>query len=167
MKSLACTATALAAASFAMSASFADEPLRLNPFGDPFIQVTNALPCPAPRGPAYTDAAMRQEAHYRAERGTSCWLEGRCREPNAYLYDGRIAQLAVAALRADVALADSAIWLIAERRFVYLQGCVTRADQVDRAQAIVRQASDVDIVIAALSVPGEAPRYPLSAQPQR
>jgi len=150
-----------------IAAAVADEPLRLNPFGDPFIQVTSALHCPAPRGPAYTNAAMRQEAHYRAERGTSCWLEGRCSEPNAYLYDERIANSAVAALRADVALAESAIWLIAERRFVYLQGCVSSAGQIERAQALVRQVADVDVVIPALSVPGEAPRYPLATQLQR
>ncbi|HEX6705783.1 MAG TPA: BON domain-containing protein [Albitalea sp.] len=136
------------------------EPLLLNPFHDPFEQATVATPCPAPRGPAYTEAQRNQEAHYRVERGTSCWLAGQCSEPNAYRYDERIAQAAVGALRADAALAGSAIWVIAERRFVYLQGCVGDAAQAARAEAVVKAVADVQLVIPALSLPGEKPRYP-------
>ena len=138
------------------------EPLRLNPFNDPFVQATSRLACPAPRGPAYSDTEIRQEAHYRAERGTSCWLAGKCSEPNAYRYDARIAETVVAALRADATLAESSIWVIAERRFVYLQGCVAKATQAARAESIVRRAPEVEVVIPMLAAPGEAPRYPLA-----
>jgi hypothetical protein len=140
----------------------AAEPLLLNPFNDPFVQATHGRPCPAPRGPAYTEAQRLQEGHYRVERGTSCWLAGQCSEPNAYRYDARIAEAAVAALRGDPALAaGSSIWIIGERRFVYLQGCVADAGQAARAEAVVKAVPDVQLVIPSLSLPGEAARYPL------
>ena len=143
-----------------------EDPLVLNPFNDPFVQATAGRACPAPRGPAYTEAQRNQEAHYRIERGTSCWLAGECSEPNAYRYDARIADAVVAALRADAQLADSALWVIAERRFVYLQGCARDAAQAALAEAIVKAAPDVQVVVPAISVPGQAPRYPL-ALPRR
>ncbi|WP_280153367.1 BON domain-containing protein [Piscinibacter sp. XHJ-5] len=136
--------------------------LSLNPFNDPFVQATRDRPCPAPRGPAYTEAQRLQEAHYRVERGTSCWLAGQCSEPNAYRYDARIAEAAVAALRGDAAVsAGTSIWVIAERRFVYLQGCIADAAQAARAEAIVKALPDVQLVIPSLSLPGEGPRYPV------
>jgi hypothetical protein len=140
-----------------------DEALQLNPFNDPFVQATHGRACPAPRGPAYTATQRNQEAHYRVERGTSCWLAGTCSEPNAYRYDARIADAVVAALRADASLADTAIWVIAERRFVYLQGCVGGASQAERAEAIASATPDVQIVIPLLSAPAQAPRYPLAS----
>ena len=143
-----------------------DEPLILNPFNDPFVQATAGRACPAPRGPAYTETQRNQEAHYRVERGTSCWLAGQCSEPNAYRYDTRIADAVVAALRADPQLSDSTLWVIAERRFVYLQGCVRDAAQAARAEAIAKAAPDVQVVIPSIGVGREAPRYPL-AQPAR
>jgi hypothetical protein len=142
------------------------EPLMLNPFNDPFVLATAGRACPTPRGPAYTETQRNQEAHYRIERGTSCWLAGQCSEPNAYRYDARIADAAVAALRADAALADSSLWVIAERRFVYLQGCTRDAAQAARAEAIVKAVPDVQVVIPSISVGTYAPRYPL-AQPPR
>jgi len=145
------------------SAPADDEPLLLNPFNDPFVQATRGMHCPVPRGPAYTEAQRNQEAHYRVERGTSCWLAGQCSEPNAYRYDARIADAALAALRGDAALAGSSIWLIAERRFVYLQGCVADPAQAARAEAVAKAVADVQLVIPALSLPGDKPRYPVAA----
>ncbi len=43
--------------------------------------------CPAPLGPLFTVDEQRREAHYRIERGTSCWLAGKCKDSNAYRYD--------------------------------------------------------------------------------
>jgi hypothetical protein len=142
-------------------AQTADAPPRMNPFNDPFVQATSGAPaCPVPRGPAYTEAEFRVEAHSRAERGTTCWLSGQCSEPNAYLYDARVAQGVVDALRADPQLAaTSSIWIIAQRRFVYLQGCVASAAEAARAEAIAAGVRDVDRVIPTLAAPGEAPRY--------
>jgi len=60
-------------------------------------------------------------------------------------------------------LAGSAIWVIAQRRFVELQGCVADAAQARRAEALVKALPDVQAVLPRLTLPGEAPAYPLAA----
>jgi hypothetical protein len=135
------------------------EPLLTNPFHDPFVQATAGRPCPAPLGPAYTEAARRAESHSRVERGTSCWLAGKCAEPNAYRYDAGNAKAVVAALQAETSLATSAIWVTAQRRFIYLEGCVADAAQAAKAEALVKTLPDVDQVIPALALPDERTPY--------
>ncbi len=142
----------------------ANEPLLMNPFNDPFVQATAGRPCPAPLGPAYTEAGRRAETHSRVERGTSCWLAGKCAEPNAYRYDAANAKAAVAALQADSSMASSAIWVTAQRRLIYLEGCVADAAQAAKAEALAKAAPDIDQVIPALALPGESPPY-ARAQP--
>jgi hypothetical protein len=139
----------------------------LNPFGDPFVQATNGRPCSAPLGPAYSEAERRVEAHSRAERGTTCWLAGLCAEPNAYRYDAANAEAAVGALRGDAVLATSAIWVTAQRRFIYLEGCVADAAQAARAETVVKALADVDRVIPALALPGERSPYAVAASASR
>ena len=133
--------------------------LLMNPFGDPFVAATRGRPCAAPLGPAYTERERTAETHSRAERGTSCWLSGQCRLPNSYRYDAQNAADAVAALRGDAALATSAIWVTAQRRFIYLEGCVNDAAQAARAEAAVAALPDVERVIPALALPGESASY--------
>ena len=158
-----------AAVLFATTPAFApaDPPRLLNPFNDPFIQATAGRPCPAPLGPAYTEAELRVEAHSRIERDTTCWLQGLCAEPNAYRYDAANAIAAVVALRRDPALAGTTIWLTAQRRFVYLEGCVADLAQARRAEALVQALPDVDRVIPALALPGEKPPYAVAAPASR
>ena len=61
---------------------------RQNFLGDPFVQLTSGLAyCPVPEGPLLTEAEVRAEMHARVERGISCFMAGRCRLHNAYLYD--------------------------------------------------------------------------------
>jgi len=139
------------------------EPLLMNPFNDPFMQATSGRPCPMPLGPAYTETARRVEAHSRIERGTSCWLAGKCAEPNVYRYDAANGSAAVAALRAEGSLAASAIWVTAQRRFIYLEGCVADAAQATKAEAVVRALPDIDRVIPALALPGERTPYARAA----
>ena len=68
-----------------------DDEAAFNRFNDPFVQVTSGLAdCPKQEGPRITGAQMQSESHGRAERGTSCFRSGRCRLPNAYLYDREI-----------------------------------------------------------------------------
>ena len=133
----------------AATSALAADALLLNPFGDPFVQATSGRSCPAPLGPAYTDANRLAESHSRIERGTSCWLAGKCTEPNAYRYDAPNAKAAVAALRAEPSLAASAIWVTA---------------QAAKAEALARATPDVDQVIPALALPGERAPY-ARAQP--
>ena len=151
----------LAALAVLLSASAGSaEPLKLNPFNDPFIVATSGgRTCPVPLGPAYTEAQVREQSHHRAERGTTCWLEGRCAEPNAYRGDARIAQAVAEALRAEAALADTRIWVTVERAFVSLEGCVNDPAQAQLAEDITKRTDGVQLVLPMLSRPGEPPRY--------
>jgi hypothetical protein len=73
---------------------------RSNLFNDPFVQVTAGMPaCPVPAPPGVTPQEARELAHDRAQRGVSCWLDGRCRLPNSYLYDAEIIPRVQQALR--------------------------------------------------------------------
>ena len=77
------------------------EPLK-NHYNDPFVQVTKAIAaCPQPRGPFMTAREAQAEAHPRIERGTTCFMAGKCKEPNAYRYDTKDAE------HAEVAVVDA------------------------------------------------------------
>lgn len=152
---LATTVVAGVAAAFAQTAT--------NHFDDPFLRATSALPgCPEPAGPRYTPEQVREEAHSRAQHGTSCYHSGRCRLPNAYLYDKEIAPRAVQYLQRDDRLADSSVWITVQRRIVFLQGCVKTRGQAETMERSVGLIDDVMGVVNQLSAPGEAPKYPLA-----
>ena len=126
---------------------------RRNWFDDPFLVATQGLPgCPAPDPPLLTESQMQQEAHYRAERGTSCWVSGRCRLPNAYLYDKEIAPRVVQAINVSRKFADTSVWVEGQRRWVWLKGCVSTPAQAAELERLVRQIDDVESVITQLMV---------------
>jgi hypothetical protein len=106
------------------------EDKRVNRGNDPFFRISSAIPgCPEPLGPLETQQEWLDEAHYRIERGNSCWLEGRCRLPNGYLYDKEIAE-AVGRRLSNISYAthwrdSTTLWLMLQRRFIYVQGCVS------------------------------------------
>ena len=133
----------------------ADPPRLLNPFNDPFLQATAGRPCPAPLGPAYTEAERRVEAHSRVERGTTCWLAGLCAEPNAYRYD------------AANAIAATTYSLTPHRRLTYFFGAAADAAAAFAAEALVKALADVDRVIPALALPGEKPPYAVAGAASR
>ncbi|MCG3189981.1 MAG: hypothetical protein LKCHEGNO_02532 [Burkholderiaceae bacterium] len=147
-----------ALAALALAAG-ADDAQRRNWFDDPFVQVTAAMPaCPAPDPPLLTEEQMSREAHYRAERGTSCYRAGRCRLPNAYLYDKEIAPRVAKAITVDGRFADTSVWIEGQRRWVWLKGCVARAEQKAALEQLVRGIDDVEQVIDQLQVgTGAAP----------
>jgi hypothetical protein len=90
LSALKSSCVALAVATGAFGAAQAQE-ARRNAFDDPFVVVTEGLAgCPPAEGPLLTEDQIRAEAHDRAQRGTSCWLAGRCRLHNAYLFDKEI-----------------------------------------------------------------------------
>jgi hypothetical protein len=128
-----------------------------NHYNDPFVQVTSAIKaCPPPRGPFMTAKEAQAEAHPRIERGTTCFMSGKCKEPNAYRYDARIgtaAQAAVAdALRTTPSLAQSSVWLTVQRRFVFVHGCVARRGDVLRWERILKAVPEVEYVGVDLAV---------------
>jgi hypothetical protein len=137
---------------------------RRNAFDDPFLPVTSALPgCPVPRGPGYTEEEVRQEAHVRAQHGTSCYRVGRCRLPNSYLYDKEIIPRVQQYLRMDGRFDDTSVWILGERRLVTLMGCVRTAKQKEEMERTVLLVDDVMGVINQLTVgTREAPRYPVA-----
>lgn len=137
---------------------------RRNAFDDPFLQVTSALPgCPVPRPPGYTGEEIRKEEHVRAQHGTSCYLSGRCRLPNSYLYDKEIIPRVQQYIRRDGRFGDTSIWVLGQRRIVTLQGCVRTPQQAQELERTVLLVDDVMGVVNLLMVgTGGQPRYPLA-----
>lgn len=146
----------LAVALIVSTLAHADE-ARENRGHDPFIQVSSALPgCTAPPGPFETEQEWLDEAHYRIERGNSCWLAGRCRLSNSYDYDQEIAASVTRRLNALNASFQwrekTTLWLTIQRRFIYVDGCVPR--DFDRSHFIsaLGETADVDKVIDRITV---------------
>jgi len=126
---------------------------RANYFNDPFVQITRGIAdCPVPEGPMITESEMRTQAHVRVERGTRCFLSGRCRLPNSYLYDKEIIPRVEKAVLADGRFADTSVWAEGQRRWVLLKGCVRSKDQAEALQQLVRGLDDVEEVINQLVV---------------
>jgi hypothetical protein len=160
-------ADALAAS--AASAAVAPPLERKNWFNDPFFALSHALPgCAVPLGPLMTRAQMEDDAHYRVERGTTCWLAHKCTKPNSYMYDQPIAE-AIRAHFADSRQFDgTSLWITVQRRFVYAEGCAPAS--FDR-QALRRQLEaipDVEQVFIRVGTGASAPApYKTLAAPDR
>jgi hypothetical protein len=128
-----------------------------NHYNDPFFQVTNGIAhCPQPKGPFMTLKEANAEAHPRIERGTTCFMSGKCKEPNAYRYDARIggaSKLAVEnAVKKTPSLARTSVWLTVQRRFIFAQGCVANAKDIARWEALLKRVPEVDYVSVELAV---------------
>lgn len=159
-------ARSLAVLSVVLLAATAPAQERRNAFDDPFLQVTSALPgCPAPRPPGYTEEEIRNEAHVRAQHGTSCYRVGRCRLPNSYLYDKEIVPRVQQYLRMDGRFDDTTVWVLGERRIVTLMGCVKTRAQAEQMEKAVLLVDDVMGVANFLMVgTREPPRYPTAGK---
>lgn len=129
-----------------------------NWYNDPFFALSSAPgACAQPLGPRMTKAEADDDAHYRVERGTTCWLAHQCSKPNSYLYDAGIAQAIRTQFKDDASLAGTSLWITVQRRFVYAEGCA--GAQFDRA-ALERRLSaiaDVEQVFVRVSVDPHAP----------
>ena len=156
-----------AAVAHAQASAAASAPAeRRNWFDDPFVQATHGLPgCPIPDPPLLTEPEMQHETHWRAERGTSCYRSGRCRLPNAYLYDKEIAPRVVKAIDAAGTFENTSVWVEGQRRWVWLKGCVSTPEQAAELERMVRLIDDVEAVIPQLIVgttmPAGTPVYRL------
>lgn len=132
-----------------------------NWYNDPFFALSAAQrACPQPLGPSMTKAEADDDAHYRVERGTTCWLAHKCTKPNSYLYDADIAQAIRTQFKDDATLAGTSLWITVQRRFVYAEGCA--GANFDRA-ALERRLSaipDVEQVFVRISAdPRAKPPY--------
>lgn len=141
--------------------------VQVNPFHDPFFQLSADLPdCAEPAPPGYTVDEMRQEEHWRVEQGNSCFVAGRCRYANSYLYDPDIAVALRAALRDSPMLRGTSVWVLVQGRVVQYFGCVSRRGQIPPLEAAARRLPDVQGTLSRLSV-GVTPRPPYPRQPAR
>lgn len=149
-------------------AARAQTPPRSNFFDDPFVRITSGIAaCPVPAGPLYTAQEVRQEEHIRSQKGVSCYMAGRCRLPNAYLYDKEIIPRVALAVHADGRFEDTSVWALGQRRLVYLMGCVQTGQQSRDLQALVGRIDDVEGVINQL-MPGAGGQAPYElAEPAR
>ncbi|SCC94298.1 Transport-associated protein (modular protein) [Thiomonas sp. X19] len=137
----------------------------INPFHDPFEQATQGLAgCPVPSPPTYTQAEMQEVEHHRVERGNSCYLAGKCRLSNSFLYDRDIARALLPALRADPQLRDTSVWMLVQGRFVQLFGCVSRQEQIAHLEAVAHATPQVQAVLSDVLVGTHGkPPYPLAS----
>ena len=126
---------------------------RTNYFNDPFEQVTSGLvSCPVPEGPVISADQARSESHYRSERGTSCYQSGRCRLPNSYLYDKEIIPRVKQFILEDGRYLDTSIWVVGQRRWVTLKGCVNSDRQSQDIERSVKGVDDVEMVVNELKI---------------
>ena len=126
---------------------------RVNYFNDPFVKVTNGLAgCTQPEAPSLTPDEVRVQSHLRSERGTQCYLSGRCRLPNSYLYDHEIISRVKKAIDADGRFTDTSVWAEGQRRWVTLKGCVRAKSESEALVQLVRSIDDVEKVVNELVV---------------
>jgi hypothetical protein len=138
---------ALAAALTASAPALGEEVVR-NWFRDPFFQARDAKPdCPVPLGPYITESQRLQETHYRSERGLRCFLEKKCSKPSSYMYDADIAAAVRARFAASPALRDASLWVTAQRRFIWVEGCVASRDGERKIEMLLKDVPDIDRLI--------------------
>lgn len=143
----------------------ASEPAAGNLFHEPFFQLSHALPgCAVPRGPWVTTDDVRHDAHWRAQTGVSCYLAGKCRYMNSYLYDDGIAERVRQTFERDPRFANTSLWAHVQRRIVTLRGCVASADQVELLKSAMQGIDDVNSVLTELSV-GASSQPPYATAP--
>jgi len=146
--SLACAIATVAACAQAAGAPPAGAVLL-----DPFAQATRGFAaCPDVAPPYVSPERMRIIAHERAERGTTCALEGRCEPGGAYRRDPEVNERVRAALASERRVADTSVWITTTRKFVTLQGCVRTRAERRALVAFVRAQPGVERVLDELTV---------------
>ncbi|WP_321914370.1 BON domain-containing protein [Paraburkholderia sp. J11-2] len=141
---------------------------RKNWYNDPFFALSSAIgACPQPLGPLMTKAEADDDAHYRVERGTTCWLAHKCSKPNSYLYDADIAAAIRQQLQGDALFAGTSIWITVQRRFVYAEGCVGAGFDSAALERRLAAIADVEQVFVRVSSDphGALPYKTLSSAP--
>ena len=132
---------------------------RKNWFGDPYFQLSNAIPaCPEPLGPLMTEDEALRDSHHRSERGTRCHLEGRCRHPSSYDYDKEIAAN-IKASASSFLPRPSTLWVLVQGRRVWIYGCVADGYRRGHLEKALRAIPDVELAMEEVrkGVRGPAP----------
>jgi hypothetical protein len=143
----------------------APAPALRNWFDDPFLRVRAALKhCPVPLGPLQTSAQAAHEAHYRADRGTRCWQEGRCAHPNAYLNDQAIGQAVAERFAASRRFRRASLWITVKRGWVFVEGCVSSPRDARELSSFLAPLPSVDnVVVNVMMGTRGRPPYALAA----
>jgi hypothetical protein len=129
-----------------------------NWYNDPFFTLSQGFAdCPVPLGPLMTHAQMESDAHYRVERGTTCWLAHKCSKPNSYLYDAPIADAIHAHFTDPHAFDGTSIWIMVQRRFVYVDGCAPRSFDRHALQQELEAIPDVEQVFMRIGTDAHGP----------
>ncbi|GGC90817.1 BON domain-containing protein [Undibacterium terreum] len=136
-----------------------------NWFNDPFFQVSSAIAaCPVPLGPYMREAEIKQEEHGRVERGTSCWMAGRCAKPNAYMYDADIGKAVRDKFAQSSAFSGTSLWVTVKRKFVWVEGCIADAKQEQALQNLVQSVPEVEHVLVNV-MQGSSKKPPYEVRP--
>jgi hypothetical protein len=144
-----CLVLVLFSLSYASTCLAQSAPERRNWFNDPFFQISNSFPnCPVPAGPFITEEEKRVQAHHRAERGTTCWLSGKCERPNSYAYDAEISQALKIALQSRGELKNTTLWVTTQGRMVFIEGCARNVSVAKALEAIARKVPNVQQAVA-------------------
>jgi hypothetical protein len=132
-----------------------------NWFNDPFFQISSDVSnCPLPAGPFIDERAKRNQAHHRAEKGTTCWLAGDCDRPNSYKYDPDIADEFQTAVRNRGPFPDTTLWVTVQGRVVYVQGCGSDKSQIKDIEDFAKSVRYVQQVFVDIRVdPSARPPY--------
>lgn len=127
-----------------------DDAVRKNFFNDPFFQISSSIQdCPMPVGPFMTAEQKLAAAHHRAERGTTCWLEGKCDRPSSYDYDQDIAGSFKGQLGTiKQSLVFTTLWVTVQGRVVYIEGCVQNQKFGRELEAFAMALPFVQIAVA-------------------
>jgi len=129
-----------------------------NWYNDPFFALSQGFAdCPVPLGPFMTRAQMEDDAHYRVERGTTCWLAHKCTRPNSYMYDAPIAAAIRAHFTDPRAFDGTSLWITVQRRFVYAEGCAPGSFDVHGLQQQLEAIPDVEQVFMRVSTHAHGP----------
>lgn len=142
---------------------------RRNYYNDPFFTLSHAIAdCPVPLGPMMTRAQMEDDAHYRVERGTTCWLAHKCTKPNSYMYDAPIADAIHAHFTNPHAFDGTSLWITVQRRFVYAEGCAPAAFDAHSLQQQLEAIPDVEQVFVRVATRPQGPMpYKTLAHPDQ
>ena len=137
------------------------QPAEGNVFDEPFFQLSAKVArCKPPRGPSWTAEQARADAHWRAQSGVSCFLAGKCRLMNSYMYDKGIAERVKATFERDERFQDSSVWAHVKRRIVTVMGCAKSDTQKGALLAAMQGIDDVNEVVDQLTIgPSESPPY--------
>lgn len=142
---------------------------RKNWYNDPFFTLSQAYAgCPLPLGPLETRGEMEDDAHYRVERGTTCWLAHKCTKPNSYMYDADIADAIRAHFTNVHAFDGTSVWITVQRRFVYAEGCAPASFDRRALQQQLEAIPDVEQVFIRVSAnPHDTLPYKTLAAPDK